>query len=64
MTAGNIRDKVFISYSHKDKEWLESIQSMLSPRFQRMNPFCGLTRKLSLAIFGELKSQERLIKQK
>ena len=25
------RDKVFISYSHKDKDWLEQLQTMLKP---------------------------------
>ena len=26
-----IRDKVFICYSHKDKEWLERLQTMIKP---------------------------------
>lgn len=38
MAPGNIRDKVFISYSHKDKEWLEYIQSMLSPEIPTDEP--------------------------
>jgi hypothetical protein len=25
------RDQVFINYSHKDKEWLEKLQTMLKP---------------------------------
>ncbi|ACK64656.1 hypothetical protein PCC8801_0566 [Rippkaea orientalis PCC 8801] len=28
------RDKVFISYSHKDKDWLEKLQTMLMPVIQ------------------------------
>jgi TIR domain len=29
--APPIRDKVFISYSHKDQEWLEQLQTMMKP---------------------------------
>jgi len=28
----SIRNQVFISYSHKDKDWLDQIQNMLAPR--------------------------------
>ena len=28
---GMVRDQVFISYSRKDKEWLERLQTMLVP---------------------------------
>ena len=30
-TPKPLRDKVFISYSHKDKDWLEKLQTMLAP---------------------------------
>jgi len=26
-----LRDRVFISYSHKDKKWLAKLQTMLTP---------------------------------
>jgi hypothetical protein len=29
--APPIRDKVFISYSHKDQEWLAQLQTMMKP---------------------------------
>lgn len=35
MALGDIRDKVFISYSHKDKTWLDRIQTMLSPEIRK-----------------------------
>ena len=31
LTAQPVRDQVFISYSHKDTEWLEKLQTMLAP---------------------------------
>jgi len=37
------RDQVFISYSHKDKEWLERLQIMLKP----------LVRKNSIAVWDD-----------
>lgn len=30
-----VRDQVFISYSHKDKKWLERLQTMLKPFIQK-----------------------------
>ena len=30
-TPTNIRDQVFISYSHEDKEWLDKLRTMLAP---------------------------------
>ncbi|MCU0284799.1 MAG: toll/interleukin-1 receptor domain-containing protein [Acidobacteria bacterium] len=27
----SLRDKVFISYSHKDEKWLQRVESMLQP---------------------------------
>ena len=41
------RDRVFISYSHKDKKWLEELQTMLKP----------LVRKDSLAVWDDTKIQ-------
>jgi uncharacterized protein with LGFP repeats len=35
MIHSNIRSKVFISYSHKDKIWLDRIQTMLSPEIRK-----------------------------
>jgi hypothetical protein len=40
-----IRDKVFISYSHKDKAWLEKLQTMLKP----------LVRKNSISLWDDTK---------
>ena len=39
------RDKVFISYSHKDKTWLGRLQTMLEP----------LVRKDSIAVWDDTK---------
>ena len=39
----NIRDQVFISYSHKNKDWLDRLQTMLKP----------LVRKNSIAIWND-----------
>jgi hypothetical protein len=39
------RDQVFISYSHKDKAWLEKLQTMLKP----------LVRKNSISVWEDTK---------
>ena len=39
----NIRDRVFISYSHKNKDWLERLQTMLKP----------LVRKNGIAVWDD-----------
>jgi hypothetical protein len=39
------RDQVFISYSHKDKEWLEKLRTMLKP----------LVRKNSISVWDDTK---------
>ncbi len=39
------RDKVFISYSHQDKDWLQKLQTMLAP----------LTRKGTIDIWDDTK---------
>jgi hypothetical protein len=39
------RDQVFISYSHKDKAWLEKLQTMLKP----------LVRKNSISVWDDTK---------
>ncbi len=41
------RDKVFISYSHKDKKWLDRLQTALKP----------LVRKGSIAVWADTKIQ-------
>ena len=41
------RDKVFISYSHKDKKWLERLQTMLKP----------LVRKEAITIWADTQIQ-------
>jgi TIR domain len=40
-----MRDQVFISYSHKDREWLERLQTMLNP----------LVRKKSISLWDDTK---------
>ena len=40
-----VRDQVFISYSHKDREWLELLQTMLKP----------LVRKNSVSVWDDTK---------
>ena len=40
-----VRDQVFISYSHKDREWLELLQTMLKP----------LVRKNSVSVWDDAK---------
>ena len=39
------RDKVFISYSHEDREWLEKLQTLLKP----------LVRKNSVSVWHDSK---------
>jgi hypothetical protein len=34
-----LRDKVFISYSHRDKQWLEKLQTMLMPAIRAQKVF-------------------------
>ena len=40
-----VREQVFISYSHKDKEWLEKLQTMLKP----------LVRKNTIIVWDDTK---------
>jgi hypothetical protein len=41
--SGNIRDQVFISYSHKNRDWLDRLQTMLKP----------LVRKNGIAVWDD-----------
>ena len=38
------RDQVFISYSRKDKDWLERLQTMLVPLARTGFKICGAAR--------------------
>lgn len=38
------RDQVFISYSHRDRGWLEKLQIVLKPLI-RVNPIALVARK-------------------
>lgn len=37
MTEPSRREQIFISYSHKDKKWLEHLQTFLSPHVRKTN---------------------------
>lgn len=60
MNTGNLlskkeRNQVFISYSHKDKEWLQRFQIMLKPAIRKKSLRCGMILKSALARNGGMK---------
>jgi hypothetical protein len=51
------REQVFISYSHKDKKWLEKLQIILQPWCATRLFRCGMIRKSTQAQYGGRKSE-------
>ncbi|HLP47403.1 MAG TPA: tetratricopeptide repeat protein [Candidatus Kapabacteria bacterium] len=47
-----LRDKVFISYSHKDKKWLQKLETILTPWSAKEKLLPGLTKKYVPATHG------------
>jgi hypothetical protein len=45
-----VRDQVFISYSHKDREWLSKLQTMLKPGTQQDHLGVGRHQKVYFGV--------------